>query len=190
MLAQIIIRPLFDHFIIVCILVNSVMLATRDYRGVYDPDFESEWNEKVEIVDQVFTYVYMAEFVMKVMVMGFTSHKNAYMSDVWNRLDFFIVLISLLNFVPTLNPGFLKTLRAARVLRPLKSISRLKAMKLLMSTILSSVMGLLNVCLFLGFVFGIFAILGLHVFNGKQYNFCRATEELIDDGISKPSWPI
>lgn len=63
-------------------------------------------------------------------------------------------------------------------------------MKLLMSTILSSVMGLLNVCLFLGFVFGIFAILGLHVFNGKQYNFCRATEELIDDGISKPSWPI
>ena len=50
--------------------------------------------------------------------------------------------------------------------------------------------GLLNVCVFLGFVFGIFAILGLHMFNGAQYNFCRETEEIIDDGISKPYWPI
>ena len=50
-LAQIIIRPWFDHFITICILINSIMLATRDYRGNYDPDFESEWNVKVEIVD-------------------------------------------------------------------------------------------------------------------------------------------
>lgn len=99
-------------------------------------------------------------------------------------------MISLLNFVPSLNPGFLKALRAARVLRPLKSISKLTAMKVLMGTIVSSMTGLINVCVFLGFVFGILAILGLHVFNGSQYNFCRLTDEIIDDGVSKPYWPL
>ena len=112
------------------------------------------------------------------------------MSDAWNILDFIIVLISLVNFLPGLNPGFLKALRAARVLRPLKSISKLEKMKILMRTIVYSISGLINVCAFLSFVFGIFAILGLHVFNGAQYHFCRETEELIDDGVTKPYWPI
>lgn len=111
--------------------------------------------------------------------MGFNGHKHAYLSDPWNKLDFAIVLISLLNFIPNMNPGFLKALRAARVLRPLKSISKLAAMKLLMRTIFVSMQGLLNVFLFLSFVFGIFAILGLHIFNGAQYRFCRETEEPI-----------
>ena len=142
------------------------MLASRDYRGNYDPNFESQWNDIIEIFDEVFTYIYIGEFLVKVIVMGFSGHRNSYISDVWNRVDFMIVLISFVNFVPTLNPGFLKALRAARVLRPLKSIARLASMKLLLSTILASIMGLCNVCLFLGFVFGIFAILGLHIFSG------------------------
>ena len=162
--------------------MNSVLLAARDFDRNYNPEFESEQNYRIDLMDNIFTYIYIVEFLLKVTVMGFTGHRKAYMSNVWNRVDFLIVIISLVNFIPTLNPGFLKVVRAARVLRPLKSISRLQSMKLLMSTIVSSVMGLLNVCLFLGFVFGIFAILGLHIFNGKQYNYCRATEALIENG--------
>ena len=178
------IHPWFEHFITLCILVNSVLLASRNYSGKFDPDFESEWNGKIDTFDTCFTFIYLFECVGKIIVMGFRGHKHAYLSDTWNKLDFVIVLISLLNFIPGLNPGFLKALRAARVLRPLKSISKLKAMKLLMHTIMASLMGLLNVFVFLSFVFGIFAILGLHVYNGAQYSSCRETEEIIDDGIS------
>ena len=96
----------------------------------------------------------------------------------------------MLNFVPGINPGFLKALRTARVLRPLKSISKLRAMRLLLVTIISSITGLVNVCIFLVFVFGIFAIMGLHTLSGKQYQFCRSTEEMIDDGVNTPFWPI
>ena len=123
------------------------------------------------------------ECLLKIIVMGFAGNQYAYLNDAWNKLDFIIVLISLVNFLPGLNPGFLKALRSARVLRPLKSISKLEKMKILMRTIVYSISGLINVCAFLSFVFGIFAILGLHVFNGAQYHFCRETEELIDDGV-------
>ena len=189
-LVHLIVNPWFDHFITACIVLNSIALAARDYRGNYDPDFESNWNGYIDIIDNVFTGIYMVEFLLKVIVMGFNGHKHAYLSDPWNKLDFAIVVVSILNYIPAVNPGGLKALRAARVLRPLKSISRLNSMKVLMSTIVVSMTGLLNVCVFVSFVFGIFAILGLHVFNGAQYNFCRATEEIIDDGVSNPYWPL
>ena len=156
----------FDHFITMCIILNSCLLASRDYRGNYNPNFESDWNAKIDIIDNVFTIIYILECLCKIAVMGFNGHRYAYLSDPWNKLDFAIVIISLLNFVPAFDPGFLKALRTARVLRPLKSISKLTAMRVLMQTIISSLTGLLNVCTFLVFVFGIFAILGLHIFNG------------------------
>ena len=48
----------------------------------------------------------------------------------------------------------------------------------------------MNVCIALTFMFTIFAIFGVNFFVGEQYNFCRATEELIDDGVSDPYWPM
>ena len=39
-------------------------------------------------------------------------------------------------------------------------------------------------------MFTIFAIFGVNFFNGKQYNFCRSTLTLQDDGVNPPVWPI
>ena len=124
-LVHIIVNPWFDHFITLCIVVNSIILASRDNSGNYIPGYESDWNAKIDIIDNVFTFIYIVEFLLKVVAMGFSGHKLAYLSDPWNKLDFAIVMISILNFIPAFDPGFLKALRAARVLRPLKSISKL-----------------------------------------------------------------
>ena len=122
--------------------------------------------------------------------MGFWQHRAAYLKDGFNRLDFLIVIVSIVNLIPGLNQGYLKILRTARVLRPLRTIKTLRKLRILMHTIVASISGLFNVCLFLTFVFGIFAILGVHSFSGEQYNFCRTTEEMIDNGIDPPYWPI
>ena len=50
--------------------------------------------------------------------------------------------------------------------------------------------GLINVCVFFVFIISIFGILGINTFRGAQYNFCRATDTIIDDGMSDPYWPI
>ena len=138
----------------------------------------------------IFTFIFLFECVAKIIVMGFYNHKNAYLKDSWNKFDFTIVLISLANFIPGADQGSLKSLRTARILRPLRSIGALKSMKILIQTMLKSIPGLFNVCVFLTFLFSIFAILGVNTLAGGQYNFCRTTDEIIDDGVNQPYWPI
>ena len=42
----------------------------------------------------------------------------------------------------------------------------------------------MNVCIFLTFFFAIFAIFGVLMFSGKQYNLCRQTETYETDPIT------
>ena len=183
-------NPFFDYFITGCIIINSLLLASRDYSGSYIHDFESDWNDVIDWIDLGLTFIYIIECCLKILGMGLFKHRNAYLRDAWNKLDFFIVTISLINFIPGMNQGYLKALRATRVLRPLRSLNALQSIKILMKTIVASMTGLINVCIFLSFVFGIFAILGLHTYSGKHYNFCRLTDEIVDDGVNEPYWPI
>ena len=62
-------------------------------------------------------------------------------------------------------------------------------MKILIETFISSIPGLLNVCIFMVFIFTIFSIVGINFFVGKQYQFCRSTLELVDNGTDDPYWP-
>ena len=138
----------------------------------------------------VFTAIFTLECIFKIVLMGFVRHKSAYLKDTWNIFDFSIVIISLVNILPFADQESLKSLRTVRILRPLRSIGALKSMKILIQTMFKSIPGLFNVCVFLTFMFSIFAILGVHSFAGHHYKFCRMTEEIIDDGVNPPVWPI
>jgi voltage-dependent calcium channel L type alpha-1D len=66
--------------------------------------------------------------------------------------------------------------RTLRILRPLRAINKIERMKDIINTLLSSIPGLMNVMFFLFFVASVFGILGVHQFQGAQYNRCRSTE--------------
>ena len=122
--------------------------------------------------------------------MGFIFHKNSYLRDAWNWLDFFIVIISVIGWLPFFDPGALKALRTFRVLRPLRSINSLPEMRGLIQALLMSIPGLVNVLIFLSFIFGIFAIFGVNQFAGSLYNRCRTTESIMVDAEGVKSWPM
>ena len=63
----------FDRFITFCIIVNSILLAQKEYRSNYDPDYESSYNQFLETSDLVFTVIFLLEFIIKVIAMGFWS---------------------------------------------------------------------------------------------------------------------
>lgn len=73
-IASIVLHKWFEKLITACILINSIMLATREYRNNYDPDYDSNWNKIVDLVDLILSVVYIAECVMKILVMGFFCH--------------------------------------------------------------------------------------------------------------------
>ena len=120
----------FDTAITVAILLNSVMLASTDYETRLNPYWESSWTPIQEKIDLGFSAIFIFECVCKVIAMGFVFNSRSYLRDPWNCLDFFIVSISIISMLPISGgAGSLKALRTFRILRPLRSINKLPAMR-------------------------------------------------------------
>jgi hypothetical protein len=149
----------FDRFITAVILGNSVMLAMTDYKErIYGPTYVSNINNQLEKVDLAFTAIFIFECLAKILGMGFVMHRNSYLRDPWNWLDFFVVCVSLVNFLPNVNSGGLKALRTFRILRPLRTINAIPMMKQQIQSLLKALPGLANIITFLIFVYAVFAI--------------------------------
>ena len=151
-------HPVFENFIILCIAINTFNLAIYDYN---DRDALLQLNRRLEYFNIVFTGVFTFELVIKVMAMGFVLHKNAYMRDPWNWLDFIVVIIGIVEFLPLFSLNTIKVLRVLRVLRPLRSIKSIPSMRRLIDSLLASIPTLANAVLFMFFIFLLFGILGV-----------------------------
>lgn len=124
--------------------------------------------------------------------MGFVVHKNSYLRDYWNWLDFLVVCIGFIELFPIIPAANLKSLRTLRVLRPLKSINAFPSMRRLIGSLLASLPSLANAVVFMLFIFLLFGILGVQQFKGVFYQRCRETPYPINDTVTglAAHWPI
>ena len=123
-------NPWFDYLIIAAIIGNSVVLALNDYG---DENNEKEWNRNLMVFGDIFTWLFFAESIIKIVALGFVVMKNSYMRDAWNVVDFIIVVSGVIEFIAVRqNSGGslnVKPLRILRVIRPLKSINAMPSMR-------------------------------------------------------------
>ena len=161
----------FDQVIVCLILVNSLLLGIKDYTDVKN---ESGINQFVEGVEPLFAWAFSIECVLKILGMGFILDPGSYLRDAWNWLDFLVVVSSLLTAIPQMTT--VSGMRTFRLMRPLRSLTTMPSMKILISTLLASVAQLGGVLILAVFFFTIFAILGVSLWSGKIYNRCRMTE--------------
>lgn len=69
--------------------------------------------------------------------------------------------------------GFdVKALRAFRVLRPLRLVSGVPSLQVVLNSILRAMVPLLHIALLVLFVIIIYAIIGLELFSGKMHKTC------------------
>ena len=112
----------FERFIMLLIGLSSTKLATESYLVDLpdDHDVVLAFNE----LDFIFNYLFILECVLKIIALGFTMDGGSYMRDSWNRLDFFIVSISIIDMMLTnTDIPALRVLRMLRMIRPLRVIS-------------------------------------------------------------------
>jgi len=145
----------------------------------------------IEQAGHVFTITFMIECVVKIIAMGFIHHKNSYLRDTWNWLDFAVVMVGMTDYIPGISGSNLKALRTLRVLRPLRSINKFPSMKKLISSLLASLPALGNAVMFMMFIFLLFCILGVQSFSGILYQRCRYNPKPdIDPSTGKwTTWP-
>ena len=168
-------HPLFEAIVIVVILVNCVFLAMMEpTKG----DDEGR-NALVNSTEGIFTGLFLAELVIKVVAMGFCLDDLSYMREGWNIMDFIVVAASLVALFPGVTN--VSSIRTMRVLRPLRTVTVLPGIRVLVSAMLESLPMMANVVLCLLFLFILFGILGMSLFMGVLRNRCHEVD--IVEGI-------
>lgn len=166
--------PLFDMFITLCILVNTVFLSL-EYHGM-----NHKFKMVLDIGNMVFTFVFFLEMVLKLIASG----GRAYLKSRWNIFDGFIVLVSIVDLILELakigTGAGLSVLRTFRLLRVFKLAQSWETMNMLLRTIASSIGQLGNLTLVLGIIVYMLAVVGMQLF-GSSY-----TKEKFDGDI--PRW--
>ena len=110
---------LFESLIILLIIVSTITLAFE--HPLDDPD--SSKMKTLENIDYAMTAAFCIEAAMKIITFGLIMNgKQSYLLDNWNVLDFIIVVFSLVSLSISADIGFIKVLRVARILRPLRLI--------------------------------------------------------------------
>ncbi|XP_050519467.1 muscle calcium channel subunit alpha-1 isoform X6 [Diabrotica virgifera virgifera] len=162
----------FEWLILLTIFANCVALAVYTPFPNTDSNTTNAYLEKIEYI---FLVIFTTECVMKILAYGFLMHQGAYLRNGWNLLDFTIVVIGLITTVLqnlSKETFDVKALRAFRVLRPLRLVSGVPSLQVVLNSILRAMVPLLHIALLVLFVIIIYAIIGLELFSGKLHMTC------------------
>ncbi|XP_011744860.2 voltage-dependent L-type calcium channel subunit alpha-1S [Macaca nemestrina] len=177
----------FETIILLTIFANCVALA------VYLPmpeDDNNSLNLGLEKLEYFFLIVFSIEAAMKIIAYGFLFHQDAYLRSGWNVLDFTIVFLGVFtvileqvnviqsNTAPMSSKGAgldVKALRAFRVLRPLRLVSGVPSLQVVLNSIFKAMLPLFHIALLVLFMVIIYAIIGLELFKGKMHKTCYFT---------------
>ncbi|TGZ73626.1 hypothetical protein CRM22_001369 [Opisthorchis felineus] len=162
----------FDYFILVAILCNCLALA---FNHPYPNDDSNAVNQVLEKVELAFVIIFTTESALKIIAYGFILHPGAYLRTFWNILDFSIVLVGLSSKVLEGTSADVKALRAFRVLRPLRLLSGLPSLQVVLNSIITAMVPLLHIALLVIFVIIVYAIIGLELLQSKLHSTCYNT---------------
>ncbi|XP_074936590.1 voltage-dependent L-type calcium channel subunit alpha-1F, partial [Phalacrocorax aristotelis] len=138
-------------------------------------------------VEYVFLIIFTVETFLKIIAYGLVLHPSAYIRNGWNLLDFVIVVVGLFSVIleqVSHKPGEahhmsgkpggfdVKALRAFRVLRPLRLVSGVPSLHIVLNSIMKAMVPLLHIALLVLFVIIIYAIIGLELFIGRMHKTC------------------
>ncbi|KAL7398358.1 hypothetical protein ABVT39_008477 [Epinephelus coioides] len=174
----------FEIIILLTIFANCVALAV--FLPMPEED-SNNTNTSLESLEYIFLIIFTLECFLKIVAYGFVFHEGAYLRNCWNILDFVIVFMGLFTFaLDTINKiagvpmekggGFdMKALRAFRVLRPLRLVSGVPSLQVVMNSILKAMLPLLHIALLVFLLVTIYAIMGLELFKCKMHKTCYYT---------------
>uniref|UniRef100_A0A7N9D5W2 Ion transport domain-containing protein n=1 Tax=Macaca fascicularis TaxID=9541 RepID=A0A7N9D5W2_MACFA len=161
--------PSRPHVSMLVIMLNCVTLGM--FRPCEDVECGSERCNILEAFDAFIFAFFAVEMVIKMVALGLFGQK-CYLGDTWNRLDFFIVVGSMMEYSLDGHNVSLSAIRTVRVLRPLRAINRVPSMRILVTLLLDTLPMLGNVLLLCFFVFFIFGIVGVQLWAGLLRNRC------------------
>uniref|UniRef100_A0A8C1W674 Voltage-dependent T-type calcium channel subunit alpha n=1 Tax=Cyprinus carpio TaxID=7962 RepID=A0A8C1W674_CYPCA len=146
----------FNRGIMIAILINTLSM------GVEYHEQPEELTDVLEISNIVFTSLFALEMLLKLLAYGLYG----YISNLYNIFDGIIVIISVCEIVGQSDGGF-SVLRTFRLLRVLKLVRFLPALRRQLVVLMKTMDNVATFCMLLMLFIFIFSILGMHLFGCK-----------------------
>uniref|UniRef100_A0A674EGL9 Voltage-dependent N-type calcium channel subunit alpha n=1 Tax=Salmo trutta TaxID=8032 RepID=A0A674EGL9_SALTR len=168
------------YLILATIIANCIVLALEQHLPAND---KTPMSERLDDTEPYFIGIFCFEAGIKIIALGFAFHKGSYLRNGWNVMDFVVVLTGIL---ATVGSDFdLRTLRAVRVLRPLKLVSGIPSLQVVLKSIMKAMVPLLQIGMLLFFAILMFAIIGVEFYMGKFHSTCFT----VDTGERAAAFP-
>jgi len=163
-------HPRFEFFVFVVICVSSVFLALDTPNPAYRPSWLDDFSA---IADPIFVGIFVIEFLIKWLAMGFYGATGSFCSDSLNKFDLFVLVLSLFSMLLAALTGSSspvgRALRALRAVRPLRMMNKTKQLRLVLEAIGEILPQVLNVLILILFTTFLFALVGLFQYMGSLY---------------------
>uniref|UniRef100_A0A8C7BL77 Calcium voltage-gated channel subunit alpha1 H n=1 Tax=Neovison vison TaxID=452646 RepID=A0A8C7BL77_NEOVI len=168
-LCRIVDSKYFNRGIMVAILTNTLSMGVEYHE---QPD---ELTSALEISNIVFTSMFALEMLLKLLACG----PLGYIHNPYNIFDGIIVVISVWEIVGQADGG-LSVLRTFRLLRVLKLVRFLPALRRQLVVLMKTVDNVATFCMLLTLFIFIFSILGMHLF-GCKFSLTTDTGDTVPD---------
>jgi hypothetical protein len=123
------------------------------------------WVNTLQIIDIFFIGLFTVEAKMKIYAYGWFP----YWSEVWNKFDFIIVVLSLIGLIawPIMGLNFVRVFRIGRILR---LINKAQSLRTMFFTLWYAFPAFWNIGLLLSVVFFMYAVFGMEFFGNIAWN--------------------
>ena len=144
----------FEYFIVGLILGNGALLGIETV-----PNIKEGYAVWLSAGHWVTIGIFIAEAALKMLALAPRSER--YFRDNWNVFDFTIIVLSLIPAVGT----FAIVARMARLMRLLRLVSAVPELRLIVTTLVRSIPGMLHIVAVMSVLSYIYAILGYEFFH-------------------------
>uniref|UniRef100_A0A8C2TQA0 Calcium voltage-gated channel subunit alpha1 I n=1 Tax=Coturnix japonica TaxID=93934 RepID=A0A8C2TQA0_COTJA len=159
----------FNRGIMIAILVNTISM------GIEHHEQPEELTNILEISNVVFTSMFALEMILKLAAFGLFD----YLRNPYNIFDSIIVIISIWEIIGQ-SDGGLSVLRTFRLLRVLKLVRFMPALRRQLVVLMKTMDNVATFCMLLMLFIFIFSILGMHIF-GCKFSLKTDTGDTVPD---------
>uniref|UniRef100_A0A3B5PWE4 Voltage-dependent T-type calcium channel subunit alpha-1I-like n=1 Tax=Xiphophorus maculatus TaxID=8083 RepID=A0A3B5PWE4_XIPMA len=159
----------FNRGIMMAILINTISM------GIEHHEQPEQLTNVLEICNIVFTSMFSMEMILKLTAFGSFN----YLRNPYNVFDGIIVIISVCEIVGQ-SDGGLSVLRTFRLLRVLKLVRFMPALRRQLVVLMKTMDNVATFCMLLMLFIFIFSILGMHIF-GCKFSLKTETGDTVPD---------
>ncbi|KAK1805167.1 hypothetical protein P4O66_019527, partial [Electrophorus voltai] len=161
----------FNQGIMIAILINTLSMGIEYHEQIHSPDYVLQFDcscepdvltDILEISNIVFTSMFVLEMIFKLLAFGIFG----YIKNPYNIFDGIIVVISVWEIIGQADGG-LSVLRTFRLLRVLKLVRFLPALRRQLVVLMKTMDNVATFCMLLMLFIFTFSILGMHLFGCK-----------------------